>query len=391
MAGPARRRVRRRRAAASRSRRRARPGRGPQGARGRRGGRSPPAARRPARRRQDDAGPATHRAAAAAHAGDGARGHDGALGGRCSAARRRAWSAGRRSGHRTTAARWSSLVGGGTSNLRPGEISLAHGGVLFLDELGEFSPVVLDGLRQPLEEGVIRVARARASATLPARFLLVAATNPCPCGGGPPGACECDDGARLRYLRRLSRAAARSLRPPRRRALAPTSTICLHSGGGESTAVVARTGGWPLALRRSSASGMLNSAIPASQLDELAPLSAAPPGCCCAPSSSANGSPARLPPHPPRRPHHRRSRRRSDGSGRRTARGSWRCSSACGCGSSRRRAGRMSSEPASRRRTPRRSPRFPHMTMHRLGALLRHHAPDEAYAVAVGEPAAHAG
>ena len=76
--------------------------------------------------------------------------------------------------------------------------------MLFLDELGEFSRHVLDGLRQPLEEGVVRIARARVSATLPARFLLVAATNPCPCGGGPPGACECDEGARLRYLRRLS-------------------------------------------------------------------------------------------------------------------------------------------------------------------------------------------
>src|SRR6185312_1075084 len=64
--------------------------------------------------------------------------------------------------------------------------------------------MVLDGLRQPLEEGVIRVARARASATLPARFLLVAATNPCPCGGGAPGQCECDEAARGRYLRRLS-------------------------------------------------------------------------------------------------------------------------------------------------------------------------------------------
>ena len=61
-----------------------------------------------------------------------------------------------------------SLVGGGSNMLRPGEISLAHGGVLFLDELGEFAPVVLDGLRQPLEEGVIRLARARASASLPA-------------------------------------------------------------------------------------------------------------------------------------------------------------------------------------------------------------------------------
>ena len=76
------------------------------------------------------------------------------------------------------------LVGGGSSTLRPGEISIAHGGVLFLDELGEFAPTVLDGLREPLEEGVIRVSRAASHAVLPASFLLVAATNPCPCGGG---------------------------------------------------------------------------------------------------------------------------------------------------------------------------------------------------------------
>jgi magnesium chelatase family protein len=96
------------------------------------------------------------------------------------------------------------LVGGGSHLLRPGEISLAHRGVLFLDELGEFSPTVLDALRQPLEEGVIHVARAQVHAELPARFQLVAATNPCPCGGGPPGSCECDATRRQRYLRRLS-------------------------------------------------------------------------------------------------------------------------------------------------------------------------------------------
>jgi magnesium chelatase family protein len=97
------------------------------------------------------------------------------------------------------------LVGGGTATLRPGEISAAHGGVLFLDELGEFAPTVLDSLRQPLEEGVIRVSRAAQSATLPARFLLVAAMNPCPCGdGGPAGSCRCSPAARARYARRLS-------------------------------------------------------------------------------------------------------------------------------------------------------------------------------------------
>jgi magnesium chelatase family protein len=89
--------------------------------------------------------------------------------------------------------------------MRPGEISLAHGGVLFLDELGEFAPMALDALRQPLEEGVVRVSRARAAVTYPARFLLVAAMNPCPCGApGGPGSCRCTDAARARYHRRLS-------------------------------------------------------------------------------------------------------------------------------------------------------------------------------------------
>ncbi|MGY9073175.1 MAG: ATP-binding protein [Acidimicrobiales bacterium] len=98
-----------------------------------------------------------------------------------------------------------SLIGGGTGSVRAGEISLAHRGVLFLDELGEFAPTVLDALRQPLEEGVIRVSRASGSTVFPARFLLVAAMNPCPCGeAGRPGACRCSDLARLRYARRMS-------------------------------------------------------------------------------------------------------------------------------------------------------------------------------------------
>jgi magnesium chelatase family protein len=98
-----------------------------------------------------------------------------------------------------------SLIGGGTTALRPGEISCAHNGVLFLDELGEFAPSALDALRQPLEEGVVRITRAARSITLPARFLLVAAMNPCPCGeGGSAGRCRCSDAARARYARRLS-------------------------------------------------------------------------------------------------------------------------------------------------------------------------------------------
>ena len=98
-----------------------------------------------------------------------------------------------------------SLIGGGSSWMRPGEISLAHNGVLFVDELGEMAATTLDALRQPLEEGIVRVARARATVAFPARFLFVAAMNPCPCGeGGPPGTCRCSEVARLRYGRRLS-------------------------------------------------------------------------------------------------------------------------------------------------------------------------------------------
>ncbi len=99
----------------------------------------------------------------------------------------------------------ASLVGGGTWSMRPGEISLANNGVLFLDEMGEFPAAVLDALRQPLEEGVVRVSRARATVCFPARFLLVGAMNPCPCGeGGQPGGCRCSPAARARYARRLS-------------------------------------------------------------------------------------------------------------------------------------------------------------------------------------------
>ena len=98
-----------------------------------------------------------------------------------------------------------SLVGGGSWSLRPGEVSLATHGVLFLDELGEFPVAALEALRQPLEEGVIRVSRAGGTVTFPAAFLLVAAMNPCPCGEGVyEGACSCTEAARARYRRRLS-------------------------------------------------------------------------------------------------------------------------------------------------------------------------------------------
>lgn len=98
-----------------------------------------------------------------------------------------------------------SIVGGG-SNPRPGEISLAHRGVLFLDELPEFHRDVLESLRQPLENGVVHVARARKTVEFPARFALVAAMNPCPCGyfGDKEKECRCTAYDILRYEKKIS-------------------------------------------------------------------------------------------------------------------------------------------------------------------------------------------
>lgn len=94
------------------------------------------------------------------------------------------------------------ILGGGT-HPRPGEISLAHNGVLFLDELPEFRRSVLEALRQPLEEGRITISRASGAITLPARFQLVAAQNPCPCGGADD-ICQCTPPQRSGYQRRVS-------------------------------------------------------------------------------------------------------------------------------------------------------------------------------------------
>ena len=100
----------------------------------------------------------------------------------------------------------ASMVGGGSRLARPGAISLAHRGVLFLDEAPEFSPRVLDALRTPLESGTISIARSQGMVRFPARFQLVLAANPCPCGqSGTPGAlCQCTPMAVRRYRERIS-------------------------------------------------------------------------------------------------------------------------------------------------------------------------------------------
>jgi magnesium chelatase family protein len=163
------------------------------------------------------------------------------------------------------------LVGGGTSLMRPGEISAATNGVLFLDELAEFAPHVLDALRQPLEEGVVRVARAVATVAFPARFLLVAAMNPCPCGeGSRPGGCRCTEGVRVRYQRRLSGPLLDRFDLRVEVSRPSVDDLLGHERGEPSAAVAARVvAARDLAVLRGVRT---NAEIPAHRLDEVAPI-----------------------------------------------------------------------------------------------------------------------
>ena len=191
---------------------------------------------------------------------------------------------------------------------RPGEVTLAHRGVLFLDELGEFPPHALDALRQPLEERVVRIARQAMSLAFPADFQLVACSNPCPCGRGGPT---------LRVHRAAAGAlpappvgaAARPLRPPprgararaRRRAGRAVGAPCASASPRRSHASSARYADWP--WRR-------NAHIPAGALARLVPLDATTPttrggGLIDAP----RGSPGAARRGPPGRAHARRPRR----------------------------------------------------------------------------------
>lgn len=129
------------------------------------------------------------------------------------------------------------IVGGGQRGIRPGALSLAHRGVLFLDEAPEFASNVLDALRQPLESGHVVVSRAAQTATFPARFQLVLAANPCPCGrGGSVGdPCDCTSLMQRRYRDRIS-GPVRDRIDVHRTLVAPTRPELVHAlGGGRST------------------------------------------------------------------------------------------------------------------------------------------------------------
>jgi magnesium chelatase family protein len=176
-----------------------------------------------------------------------------------------------RSPHHTLSA--VALVGGGSARVRPGEISLAHGGVLFMDELGEFPADVLDALRQPLEEGRVRISRAEVRVEVPARFLLVAAMNPCPCGDrSSPDSCRCSDLQLARYRRRVSGPLLDRF-DLRIEVLRPEIPDLVRGDPGEPSRQVAER--VRVARELAAERGVrCNAALSPSQLDAVAPLTA---------------------------------------------------------------------------------------------------------------------
>lgn len=166
----------------------------------------------------------------------------------------------------------AALIGGGTGRQRPGEISLAHNGVLFLDELGEFPSTLLELLRQPLQSGTITIDRLRYRMTLPARFQLVAACNPCPCGyhGTLGRRCTCNPVELRAYRRRLSGPFLDRIDLHVKVSLLPPSTLLALPPGEPTKSVRARV----LAARRLALErqGVRNSRLAGAALDRHAPL-----------------------------------------------------------------------------------------------------------------------
>ncbi|MFC4945388.1 YifB family Mg chelatase-like AAA ATPase [Pseudonocardia sp. GCM10023141] len=130
----------------------------------------------------------------------------------------------------------AALIGGGSGIARPGAVSLAHRGVLFLDEAPEFRPQLLDSLRTPLEEGEVRLARTEGTVCYPARFQLILAANPCPCAPAHDRDCSCSSVARRRYFGRLSGPLLD--RVDLRAQMFPVTALAMAAGNEESTATV---------------------------------------------------------------------------------------------------------------------------------------------------------
>jgi magnesium chelatase family protein len=163
------------------------------------------------------------------------------------------------------------LIGGGSGSPRPGEVSLAHQGVLFLDELPEFPRGVLEQLRQPLEEGSVTLARSSGTLTFPARLMLVAAMNPCPCGfyGDSTRECRCTPGIIQRYLAKVSGPLLDRIDLHIEVPAVPYKELRSKSDGVSSTEIRERV---EQAREKQRARGFYNAQIPPAQLRTLCAL-----------------------------------------------------------------------------------------------------------------------
>jgi magnesium chelatase family protein len=160
----------------------------------------------------------------------------------------------------------AALVGGGSGLPKPGEVSRAHRGVLFLDELGEFSTQTLDSLRQPVEEGSVSIVRQAGSFRFPSDVQLIAASNPCPCGylGDWRKKCGCLDGPKARYAAKLTGPLAD--RFDIRVDMERLNATSLMGAGGESSADVQKR--VIAARRRQTERGAMNRELVGSRLDD---------------------------------------------------------------------------------------------------------------------------
>jgi magnesium chelatase family protein len=169
------------------------------------------------------------------------------------------------------------LAGGGSSP-KPGEVSLAHNGVLFLDELPEFSRPAMEAMRQPVEDGVVTISRASTRVTFPANFMFVAAMNPCPCGfyGHPSKPCNCSPSMITRYLGRVSGPLLDRIDLHVEVAAVDYQSLASHNPG-ESSAVVRERVRPPPGVPRErfGRTGVFcNAQIPRAKLDEYCPVTA---------------------------------------------------------------------------------------------------------------------